>query len=143
MIRATPLLMSLLKSLASSTVCTANKSHTKLIVVLTNGRTTLKVVAKYMPVVRILSVIVSELTTDSFEYICSTETSARQNLVYRGLIPFLVVGTSKATDTGSTNMILQAALKSTTKKELCNPGDVIVVLHRIGSASVIKIFLVK
>ncbi|KAL8094599.1 hypothetical protein AgCh_036220 [Apium graveolens] len=106
MTRATPLQMSLLESLASSVVLTANKSHAKLIVVLTNGGTTSKVVAK-------------------------------------GLIPFLAVGTSKATDTESTDVILQAALMSATKKELCKPGYAIVALHHIGSASVIKIILVK
>ena len=143
MIRATPLPMSPLESLASSAVRTANKSHAKLIVVLTRGGTTAKLVAKYRPAVPILSVVVPELTTDSFEWVCSAETPARQSLIYRGLIPLLAEGSSKATDTESTDVILQAALKSATKKGLCKVGDAIVALHRIGSASVIKICVVN
>jgi pyruvate kinase len=42
-----------------------------------------------------------------------------------------------------TEVILEAALKSATKRGLCKPGDAVVALHRIGAASVIKICLVK
>ncbi|RWR90450.1 Pyruvate kinase [Cinnamomum micranthum f. kanehirae] len=143
MIRSTPLPMSPLESLASSAVRTANKARATLIVVLTRGGTTAKLVAKYRPAVPILSVVVPVLTTDSFNWTCSDEAPARHSLVHRGLIPLLAEGSAKATDAESTEEILDAALKSATAKGLCKPGDAVVVLHRIGSASVIKICLVK
>ncbi|KAJ9693534.1 hypothetical protein PVL29_009470 [Vitis rotundifolia] len=143
MIRSTPLPMSPLESLASSAVGTANKAKAKLIVVMTRGGTTAKLVAKYRPAVPILSVVVPLLTTDSFDWTCSDEAPARHSLIYRGLIPILAEGSAKATDAESTEVILEAALKSATGKGLCKPGDAVVALHRIGVASVIKICLVK
>ncbi|KAH9746895.1 Pyruvate kinase [Citrus sinensis] len=143
MIRSTPLPMSPLESLASSAVRTANKARAKLIVVLTRGGTTAKLVAKYRPAVPILSVVVPVLTTDSFDWTCSDETPARHSLIYRGLIPILAEGSAKATDAESTEVILEGALKSAIEKGLCSPGDAVVALHRIGVASVIKICIVK
>ncbi|EEF49660.1 pyruvate kinase, putative [Ricinus communis] len=143
MIRSTPLPMSPLESLASSAVRTANKAKAKLIVVLTRGGTTAKLVAKYRPAVPILSVVVPVLTTDSFDWTCSDETPARHSLIYRGLIPLLAEGSAKATDAESTEVILEAALKSATERGLCKAGDAVVALHRIGAASVIKICIVK
>ncbi|MBA0667477.1 hypothetical protein Goklo_000552 [Gossypium klotzschianum] len=129
MIRSTPLPKSPLESLASSAVRTANKAKATLIVVLTRGGTIAKLVAKYRPVVPILSVVVPVLRTDSFNWSCSDERPARHSLIYRGLIPVLAEGSAKATDVESTEVILEAAMKSATKKRLCKPGDAIVALH--------------
>ncbi|CAF2037183.1 hypothetical protein BRARA_I00753 [Brassica rapa] len=143
MIRATPLPMSTLESLASSAVRTANKARAKLIIVLTRGGTTAKLVAKYRPAVPILSVVVPVFTSDTFNWSCSDESPARHSLIYRGLIPVLAEGSAKATDSESTEEIIESALKSATEKGLCNHGDAVVALHRIGAASVIKICVVK
>ncbi|KAJ8492927.1 hypothetical protein OPV22_014648 [Ensete ventricosum] len=143
MIKSAPLPMSPLESLASSAVRTANKAKATLIVVLTRGGTTAKLVAKYRPRVPILSVVVPVLTTDSFDWTVSDESPARHSLIYRGLVPLLGEGSAKATDSESTEMILQAALKAAVDKRLCKQGDSIVALHRIGVASVIKICIVK
>ncbi|EYU40742.1 hypothetical protein MIMGU_mgv1a025703mg [Erythranthe guttata] len=143
MIKWTPLPMSPLESLASSAVRTANKARAKLIVVMTRGGSTAKLVAKYRPAVPILSVVVPVLTTDSFDWSISDEAPARQSLIYRGLIPVLAEGSAKATDAESTEVILEGALKCATERGLCESGDAVVVLHRIGSSSVIKICLVK
>ncbi|KAF2564767.1 hypothetical protein F2Q70_00018945, partial [Brassica cretica] len=143
MIRATPLPMSTLESLASSAVRTANKARAKLIIVLTRGGTTAKLVAKYRPAVPILSVVVPVFTSDTFNWSCSDESPARHSLIYRGLIPVLAEGSAKATDNESTEEIIESALKSATEKGLCNHGDAVVALHRIGAASVIKICVVK
>ncbi|KAF3335340.1 Pyruvate kinase [Carex littledalei] len=143
MIRSAPLPMSPLESLASSAVRTANKAKASLIVVLTRGGTTARLVAKYRPRVPIMSVVVPLLSTDSFDWTISDETPARHSLIYRGLIPILSEGSAKATDSESTEVILDAALKAAVKKQLCKPGDAIVALHRIGIASVIKICVVK
>ncbi|XP_078176567.1 pyruvate kinase, cytosolic isozyme [Carex rostrata] len=143
MIRSAPLPMSPLESLASSAVRTANKAKASLIVVLTRGGTTARLVAKYRPRVPIMSVVVPLLSTDSFDWTISDETPARHSLIYRGLIPILSEGSAKATDSESTEVILNAALKAAVKKQLCKPGDAVVAMHRIGIASVIKICMVK
>lgn len=136
--------MTPMESLASSAVRTANKAKAALIVVLTRGGTTAKLVAKYRPSVPILSVVVPLLTTtDAFDWSVTDEGATRHSMIYRGLIPLLAEGSAKATDAESTEVILDAALQTAVRKNLCNPGDTVVVLHRIGIASVIRICFVK
>lgn len=135
--------MSPLESLASSAVRTAKKVRATLIIVLTRGGTTAKLVAKYRPSVPILSVAVPVLTTDSLTWSCSEESPARHSLVCRGLIPLLAAGAAKSTDSESTDAILSSALDHALQRKLCVVGDSIVALHRIGAANVIKIVEVK
>ncbi len=59
------------------------------------------------------------------------------------MIPLLAEGSAKATDSESTDDILNAALAHALRKRLVEVGDSIVALHRIGVASVIKIMEVK
>ena len=75
--------------------------------------------------------------------LCSDEIPARHSLIFRGLISLLAEGSPKATDSESTEMVLDAALKTEIAKGLCKKGDAIVTLHRIGVTSVIKICDVK
>lgn len=49
----------------------------------------------------------------------------------------------KATDSDTTDETLNAALEYAVSRNLCQPGDAIVALHRIGSSSVIKIMEVR
>eukprot|EP00850_Spirogloea_muscicola_P002669 SM000010S04307 [mRNA] locus=s10:856051:859056:- [translate_table: standard] len=142
-IRETPLPMSPLESLASSAVRTANKVQAALIVVLTRGGSTAKLVAKYRPSIPILSVAVPVLTTDNLTWSCSEESPARHSLICRGLIPLLAEGAAKATDSDTTDEILNAALEFAKDRSLCKIGDSIVALHRIGNAAVIKIVDIK
>lgn len=141
--RSAPLPMSPLESLASSAVRTAQKVNASLIVVLTRGGSTAKLVAKYRPSVPIVTVAVPVLTTDNLSWTCSDESPARHSLVYRGMIPLLAEGSARASDSESTDAILSAALKTATAKKLCKIGDAVVALHRIGIASVIKIMEVR
>ncbi|CAK9232684.1 unnamed protein product [Sphagnum jensenii] len=143
LMKSVPLPMSPLESLASSAVRTANKVRATLIIVLTRGGTTAKLVAKYRPYVPILSVAVPVLTTDSLTWVVSEESPAHHGLVYRGLIPLLAEGSAKATDSESTDDILDVAIAHALRKSLVKVGDSIVALHRIGVASVIKIMEVK
>ncbi|RZS24219.1 hypothetical protein BHM03_00057268 [Ensete ventricosum] len=94
---AAPATTSPLESLASSAVLTARSARAALIIVLTRGGTTAKLVAKYRPPVPILSVVVPEITTDSFDWFCSDEAPARHGLIVRGLIPVLSGGMTKTT----------------------------------------------
>lgn len=52
--------------------------HASLIVVLTRGGSTGRLVAKYRPLVPVLTVAVPVLTTDSLTWTCSNEAPARQ-----------------------------------------------------------------
>jgi hypothetical protein len=56
----------------------AQKVRAALIVVLTHGGSTARLVAKYRPAVPVLTVFVPTLTTDSLTWTCSGETPARQ-----------------------------------------------------------------
>lgn len=141
--KSVPLPMSPLESLASSAVRCAKKVRASLIIVLTRGGTTAKLVAKYRPSVPILSVAVPVLTTDSLTWEISEESPARHSLVCRGLLSLLAEGSAKATDSESTDAILGAALDHALKRKLCIVGDSVVAIHRIGAASVIKIVEVK
>ncbi|KAG0602260.1 hypothetical protein M758_10G002600 [Ceratodon purpureus] len=141
--KSVPLPMSPLESLASSAVRTANKVRASLIIVLTRGGSTARLVAKYRPSVPILSVAVPVMTTDSLTWTCSEESPAHHSLVCRGLIPLLAEGSAKATDSESTDEILNSAIGYALNRKLCLVGDSIVALHRIGVASIIKIMEVK
>ena len=134
-----PTPMSPLESMASAAVRTANCINAALILVLTRGGTTSKLVAKYRPSMPILSLVVPEITTDSFEWFCSQEAPARHSLIYRGLIPVLGTGSFGDSMTESTEETIQLALSYAKKNDLCKPGDSVVALHRLESGTVIKI----
>ena len=131
--------MAPLESLASSAVRTAHKVDAQLIIVLTRGGSTARLVAKYRPSVPVLAVAVPELTTDSLTWMCSSEKPARQTLLTRGIIPTLASGSTRASDTDTTDEILKEAMAQAKLEGFCSPGGSVVLLHRIGAASVIKI----
>ncbi|GAV70512.1 PK domain-containing protein/PK_C domain-containing protein [Cephalotus follicularis] len=138
-----PVPMSPLESLASSAVRTANSAKASLILVLTRGGSTAKLVAKYRPGKPILSVVVPEIQTDSFDWSCSNEAPARHSLVFRGLVPVLYAGSAKASHAETTEEALEFAIEHAKENGLCRSGDSVVALHRVGTASVIKILTVK
>lgn len=135
--------MTPLESLASSAVRTAHKVRAALIVVLTRGGSTARLVAKYRPSIPVLTVAVPVLTTDSLTWECSGEYPAHHCLVTRGLIPLLSEGSARATDTDTIDEILAAAIGHAKTLGYCKSADSIVALHRIGNSSVIKIVDVK
>ncbi|GFY80702.1 pyruvate kinase family protein [Actinidia rufa] len=138
-----PMPMSLIESVASMAVQTAYCSKATLVVVLTRGGSTAKLVSKYRPSVPILSVVVPEITTDSFDWSCSDEAPARHSLIYRGLVPVLSAESTKASHTESTEEALELAIQRAKAKQICKPGDSVVALHHVGTASVFKILTVK
>jgi len=141
--KRTPIPMTPLESLASSAVRTAHKVGASLIVVLTRGGATARLVAKYRPTVPILTVVVPVLTTDNLTWQCSSEAPARQCLSSRGLVPILAEGSARASDSDTTDEILQSALDHAKEMRYCAKGDCVVALHRIGNASVIKLVDIK
>lgn len=131
--------MSPQESLASSAVHLANCTKAALILVLTKGGTTAKLVAKYRPSMPILSVVVPEIATDSFEWSCSNAAPARHSLIYRGLVPLLSSGCIRASHSESTEETVQSAIQHAKGKGLCKPGDSIVALYRVMNTDVFNI----
>eukprot|EP00892_Ulva_mutabilis_P007097 jgi/Ulvmu1/475/UM001_0483.1 len=142
-LKEAPMPMSPLESLASSAVRTAHKVHAKLIIVLTRGGSTARLVAKYRPSIPVLTVAVPVLTIDNLEWKCSGEMPARQCLVMRGLVPLLAEGSGRASDTDTTDDILASAIEYAKMQSYLVAADTVVALHRIGNASVIKLIDVK
>lgn len=98
-----PIFMSPLESLASSLVQTANISNASLILVLTRGGTTTRLVAKYRPTILVITTMVPKLKTDdNFNWTCNNECPSRHNMIVSGLILILLAATAKASDTEST-----------------------------------------
>nr|GEV26893.1 pyruvate kinase, cytosolic isozyme [Tanacetum cinerariifolium] len=77
-----PIPMSPSEILAWSAVRTAYTSHASLIVVLSRGGSTAKLVAKYRSRVPILSFVVPELKSDSVMWTASDEAPARHSLIF-------------------------------------------------------------
>jgi pyruvate kinase len=125
-------------------VRTANVTKASLILVLTRGGTTARLLAKYRPSMPVLSAVVPEVKTDNnFNWTCSDERPARHSMIVRGLIPMLSAGTAKASDTEATEEAISFALDHAKKLNLCKSGDSVVALHRIGASSIIKILVVE
>ncbi|GKC82862.1 pyruvate kinase, cytosolic isozyme [Tanacetum coccineum] len=143
-VETTPMPMCPLESLACTAVKTATTSKASMILVLTKGGTTAKLVAKYRPSMPILSVVVPEIhPTDSFDWSCSDESPARHGLVFRGLVPILSSECVEATSTESCDKAVELAIEEAKDREICKTGDSVVVLHRASGSSLIKILYVK
>ena len=138
-LNATPKPLSPLESLASSAVRTASKVHASLIIVLTRGGSTARLVAKYKPTAPVLAVAVPVLTTDNLSWTCSSAAPARQTLITRGLLPLLAEGSAKSNEDDTTDDILNASIEFAMSAGYCNSGETVVAMHRFGDASVMKI----
>lgn len=136
-----PVPMSPLESLACAAVQTASSSKAALIIVLTRGGTTAKLVSKYRPSMPILSVVVPEIRTDSLDWSCSNESPAMHGLVFRGVVPVLSSASTRASHTESTKEALDFSIQYAKSKQLCKPGETAVVLYHYES-SVIKILAI-
>ncbi|XP_044482222.1 pyruvate kinase, cytosolic isozyme-like [Mangifera indica] len=138
-----PVPMSPLESLAASAVRSANSVKAAFILVLTRGGSTAKLVAKYRPGMPILSVVVPKIKTDSFDWSCSNEAPARHSLIFRGLVPVLYAGSARASHSETTEEAIEFAIDHAKTRGFCKKGDSVVALHRVGTASVIKILTVN
>ena len=140
----TPLPMSPLESLASNAVAMSAKINASLIIVLTRGGTSARLVAKYRPKCPVLTVAVPSLTVMDFQgWACSGEAPARHALLMRGLLPLLAEGSARASDADTTDDILRHSLEYALEKGLVEVGGLVVALHRIASARSLKIIRVR
>lgn len=134
--------MTPLESLASSAVHTATSSQAVLVVVLTRGGTTAKLVSKYRPKMPILSVILPDSTSDSMDWTSTHQAPARHGLIYRGIVPLLTPGLTTP-PTSSTDEVLKYSIEYAKSRNLCKQGDTIVVLHYDGTFGMLQILFVK
>jgi pyruvate kinase len=100
--------VSVMEAIASSSVRTTFDLRAAVIIVLTETGTTARYVAKYRPLAPIITVTSSEHT-------------ARQSLVSRGLFP-LLVGSMAGSDS-----LINRVLLAVSRLGMCKPGDLAVV----------------
>ena len=87
-IETAPMLKSSLESLAASAVHTTHCMKATLILVISKGGNTAKLVAKYRPSVPIISLVVPQIS-DVIGLSWSVNAPLRHSLIYRGLVPAL------------------------------------------------------
>ena len=75
-----------------------------------------------------LTVAVPVLTTDSLTWTCSGEAPARQCLITRGLLPLLAEGSARATDTDTTDEILQVHSLAATGIDMLSTHYIVLLL---------------
>jgi len=95
--------------------------HASLIVVLTRGGSTGRLVAKYRPLVPVLTVAVPVLTTDSLTWTCSNEAPARQVGVPAAGARFRACGTTDVSSSSSSSSSKNSVLQSLTVGCPANP----------------------
>ncbi|KAL4856094.1 Pyruvate kinase 2 [Chlorella vulgaris] len=88
-----------LESIAASAVKAADKVGAALIVVVTHTGTTAAMVAKYRPVMPILTLVVPYLKRDGMKWKLEGRHAARQALLTSGLMPMLAAPTPSAGET--------------------------------------------
>ncbi|ERM96249.1 hypothetical protein AMTR_s00001p00144750 [Amborella trichopoda] len=91
----------------------------------------------------IMSVVIPEISIDTFDWFYNDESLARHSLIFRALILVLSVRLTKASYSEATEEAVLFALQYAKDKGLCKAEDVVAALHKVGSASVIKLLTVK
>lgn len=127
-----PMPMNPLESLACAAVHTAISSKATLVLVITKGGSTTKMVSKYRPSMPILSVVVpdeveTDYSSDKFE------SAARHGLILRGVVPIV---STKACSTDSIEVAIAFAIQHAKARQLCKTGDSVVLLHRDGTGTI-------
>ncbi|KAM4091568.1 hypothetical protein ACJW30_09G145900 [Castanea mollissima] len=135
-IETAPMLKSSLESLAASAVHTAHCMKATLILVISKGGNTAKLVAKYRPSVPIISLVVPQITSDVIDLSWSFIAPLRHSLIYRGLVPDICPELAS-------EEAIELAIQNAKGQALCNTGDSVVVLHGLDTDSMIKICTVE
>ena len=118
-----------MESLASTAVRTAHKVEAQMIIVITKGGATARMVAKYRPPIPVLAVAVPVLTSDNLHWACSSEKPARQTLLTRGIIPMLAEASAANNHSDITDEmsdILLGAISQAKEMGYCSAGGTVV-----------------
>jgi len=131
--------MTVLESLASSAVRSAQKVHAAAIIVLSCSGNTARLVAKYRPQMPVITVAVPPVDSMS-----DADARAHANMVARGTSATRgLVATVPPPELDHVNMPLKAQLKwaaaQCVERGVCRPGDLIVACHKVDEDAVLKI----
>ncbi|KAK6140048.1 hypothetical protein DH2020_026183 [Rehmannia glutinosa] len=136
--------MTHLESIASSAVRAAIKVKASVIICFTSSGRAARLIAKYRPMMPVLSVVIPRLKTNQLKCFPPNgsflHVQARQSLIVRGLFLCLLIPTSKAESTNATNeSVLKVALDHGKASGVIKSHDRVVVCQKVGDASVVKI----
>ncbi|KAK9987081.1 hypothetical protein SO802_032032 [Lithocarpus litseifolius] len=114
-IETAPMLKSSLESLAASAMHTAHCMKATLILVISKGGNTTKLVAKYRPSVPIISLVVPQIN-DVIGLSWFVNAPLRHSLIYRGLVPDLCPELASKEP-------IELVIKNAKGRALCKTGD--------------------
>lgn len=141
----TPVPMSPLESLASSAVWTAHSAKAALILVLTRGGSTAKLVAKYWPGMPIFLLWFLKSKSRPIPLIGLVVMSPLLGTALSIGVWFLFCVQDLQGDSHeeSAEEALEFAIEHAQTEGLCKVGDAVVALHWFGTSSIIKIVTLK
>ncbi|XWS66266.1 hypothetical protein CRYUN_Cryun05aG0184900 [Craigia yunnanensis] len=132
--------MTHLESIASSAVRAAIKVKASAIICFTSSGRAARLIAKYRPIMPVISVVIPRLKTNQIRWTFSGAFEARQSLIVRGLFPMLADPRHPAESKNATNeSVLKVALDHGKASGVIKPHDRVVVCQKLGDASVVKI----
>lgn len=123
-VKAAPLPMSPVESLACTAVQTANSAAATLIVVVGSGGVAANLVAKFRPSVAIVSVVRKD-----------GEIEDKKGMVFRGVVAIECEGRND-------EEMVEVVVKEAEARRLCKHGDSVVVVKHAGTNSSISILVV-
>ncbi|PHU00136.1 hypothetical protein BC332_29923 [Capsicum chinense] len=132
--------MTHLESIASSAVRAAIKVKASVIICFTSSGRAARLIAKYRPMMPVLSVVIPRLKTNQLRWTFSGAFQARQSLIIRGIFPILADPRHPAESTNATDeSVLKVALDHGKTAGVIKPHDRVVVFQKVGDSSVVKI----
>ena len=135
------------EALAAAAVQTAYQIEAKLIVVFSHTGETTRLVAKYHPQCPVLSLSIPTVHGGTVQWRVEGDVEARQQLVYRGVVPALSVGSTPTLDDDTAPVVHQAgatrtdveALTKAQELGLIVPDDLAVFCQLIAGLSTVKV----
>ncbi|KAK1299883.1 hypothetical protein QJS10_CPB13g01714 [Acorus calamus] len=132
--------MTHLEAIASSAVRAAIKVKASVIIVFTSSGRAARLIAKYRPMMPVLSVVIPRLKTNQLRWSFTGAFEARQSLIVRGLFPMLADPRHPAESTSATNeSVLKVALEHGKASGIVKSHDRVVICQKVGDSSVVKI----
>lgn len=135
--------MSHLESIASTAVRAAIKVKASVIICFTSSGRAARLIAKYRPIMPVLSVVIPRLKTNQLKWTFTGAFEARQSLIVRGLFPILAdprhPAENSESKSSSNESILKVALDHGKALGLVKSHDRVVVCQKVGDASLVKI----
>ncbi|KAE8671851.1 Detected protein of confused Function [Hibiscus syriacus] len=118
----------------------AIKVKASAIICFTSSGRAARLIAKYRPLMPVISVVIPRLRTNQLRWTFSGDFEVRQSLIVRGLFLMLADPRHPAESKNGTNeSVLKVALEHGKASGVIKPHDRVVVCQKLGDASVVKI----